>query len=207
MRGESLAQVADLIRQGRSVIFDDTNYYSSMRHELLDIARAARIGYGLIHISTPVDVALMWNQRRAGPVPDSVVRKISEKFDTPGRRYSWDAPLLELDLSKMSVSRAVDLTLEHLHTLEHPIVSPPSSPLSPTHTARAEVQSDIADEAALYDVVTRRVVASYLSDHPEKRDRDIHSRIRREVLRTALSTGLSIEETERLLRRMLEESA
>ncbi|MFW9926920.1 MAG: AAA family ATPase, partial [Candidatus Thorarchaeota archaeon] len=53
VREAALAKVERLVSEGKSVIHDDTNYYSSMRHELLKIAIAGRAGFAIIHITTP----------------------------------------------------------------------------------------------------------------------------------------------------------
>ncbi|MHA1770800.1 MAG: AAA family ATPase [Candidatus Thorarchaeota archaeon] len=189
VRRASLQRVATLIKQGISVIVDDTNYYTSMRHNLMDIARSAHVRFGIIHISTPLDVALLWNRHRVGSVPDHVVERIAQRFDPPGRRYSWDIPLLDIDLSRRSVDDAVDLVIEHLDELSQ------MTDIAPVSTG---------DELSVYDVITRHVVTAYLVEHPEQRGTPRVSQIRRKALRLAIDDKLSREETESLLRRMLD---
>lgn len=191
VRMASLQQAASLVRQGISVIFDDTNYYTSMRHELMDIARSAHVRFGIVHISTPLEVALLWNQQRVGPVPDMVVERIAQRFDPPGRRYSWDVPLLDIDLSRRSIDDAVDLTIEHLGEL-------------PLLTVGRDDPSDDDENLSLYDVITRQAVTAYLVEHPERRGSPMVSRIRRKSLRLAIDGKLSRDETEVLLRQMLD---
>ncbi len=190
VRIESLRRVGQLLRSGKSVIHDDTNYYASMRHSLLEIARAESVGFGIIHISTPLQVALEWNRLREGPVPDHVIEKIARRFDYPGSRYLWDLPLVEIDLSKRSVDDAVELVIVEFDNLTIP----------------SSVQKEVDPKTTIddLDVVTRRTIASYLKDHPEKRGSPEVSIVRRDILRQARRRNLSIEETVALLRARLD---
>jgi O-phosphoseryl-tRNA(Sec) kinase len=119
VRQAALDRVKKLVEHGKSVIHDDTNYYSSMRHELLKIAIENRCGFAIIHVTTPVTVALQWNRNRTGTrIPDSVIEGIFERFDVPGRRYLWDNSDLEVNMESQELINVLPEIMDILDELE-----------------------------------------------------------------------------------------
>ena len=172
VRQKALARVKELVAAGKSVIHDDTNYYTSMRHELFNIAIENQCGFAIIHVTTPVTVALEWNKERGGfRVPDSVIHDIFERFDNPGRRYLWDNSDLEVSLEKQEVDSVVPEILEILEGLE------------PARESKPKVITDTEFEQL--DIATRLIVSKFLQEHPELRGNREVSVIRRRVLRSA----------------------
>jgi len=52
VRKDALRYTKELIGNGVSVIHDDTNYYTSMRHELFEVAMGRPCNFAVIHVST-----------------------------------------------------------------------------------------------------------------------------------------------------------
>ncbi|MFW9902009.1 MAG: adenylyl-sulfate kinase [Candidatus Thorarchaeota archaeon] len=100
VRKENLKRVKSELVQGHVVISDDLNYYSSMRHDLKSIADSLNIYFFIIHIATPIEICLKWNEKRGEPIPNMVIKKINEKFDY-FNKYKWDFPDAVFDLSQI----------------------------------------------------------------------------------------------------------
>lgn len=87
------------LKDNNIVISDDLNYYSSMRHDLKEIADRLEIKFFIIHLATPLKTCLSWNKKRGTPIPNSVIKKVYNKFDIFDK-YSWDNPIIEYDPSR-----------------------------------------------------------------------------------------------------------
>ena len=101
VRKKNLKAIRRALINGDIVISDDLNYYSSMRHDLMKIAETLKKGFFIIHIATPLETCLRWNENRGKKVPNEVIQDVSNKFDG-FTRYKWDTPLNVIDLSKVS---------------------------------------------------------------------------------------------------------
>ena len=183
VREAALEKTQELLAEGFSVIHDDTNYYTSMRHELIEIAKAKECVFGIIQITTPIKVALKWNTQRGLMIPEEVIIRIHEKLEDPGTKYAWDRPLAKVDLSESTMSDSAKLVVELVSKLNH--------------IARKEDTQGTSEN--IYDVATRKVVSAFLKDQPAcRRDPEVF-RIRRELLRLAREEEFSKEETEDML--------
>ncbi|MHA1943752.1 MAG: AAA family ATPase, partial [Candidatus Thorarchaeota archaeon] len=172
VRQAALKRVEQLVAEGKSVIHDDTNYYTSMRHELFKIAIESRCGFAIIHVATLVTTALQWNRERADTrIPDSVIEDISERFDLPGSRYLWDNSDLEVDMELQELTSIIPEIIEILEELE-PALKPKPSLITSSEFDRLDIE-------------TRLTVSKFLQEHPELRGNRKVSIIRRSVLRTA----------------------
>lgn len=98
VRKKNLEIIRRELERGYLVISDDLNYYSSMRHDLKEIAESFRINFIIIHIATPIEICLKWNEARGSPIPNEVIKKIHNKFDNFDK-YSWDYPEVIIDPS------------------------------------------------------------------------------------------------------------
>ena len=67
VRKLSLNEVKNALENGFIVISDDLNYYTSMRHDLKRIADDLKRKLFIIHIATPLEVCIEWNQKRDQP--------------------------------------------------------------------------------------------------------------------------------------------
>ncbi len=101
VRKRNLKNVRKALKDGNIVISDDLNYYSSMRHDLKEVAEKVDIPFYIIHISTPVDQCVLWNEKRGKPIPNQVIQNINKKFDLFDS-YSWDKPIISIDLSEVT---------------------------------------------------------------------------------------------------------
>ncbi|MEE8181725.1 MAG: AAA family ATPase [Candidatus Thorarchaeota archaeon] len=186
VRQAALARVETLVGKGKSVIHDDTNYYNSMRHELLEIAIDAKCAFGIIHVTTPIEEALRWNRERPGTrIPEYVIQRISGRFDRPGARYLWDCPLAEVDMSTADLDSAVDEIVNTLHTLEVIRQS------KPTLVSDSEFEK--------LDQITRNTVSGFLQNHPELRGNREVSIIRQRVLKRAVNDRTDLKTVKDIL--------
>ena len=99
VRQESLERVEDALKRGWSVINDDLNYYTSMRHDLKHIAEENDAEFFIIHVSTPLTTCKNWNDERGRTIPNQLIEDISRKFDAFGG-YQWESPLVRIDPSE-----------------------------------------------------------------------------------------------------------
>ncbi|MHA1965054.1 MAG: AAA family ATPase [Candidatus Thorarchaeota archaeon] len=186
VRQAALDRVEKLIADRKSVIHDDTNYYNSMRHDLFKIALDNGCGFTVIHVTTPVDVALKWNSERPSTrIPDSVIERINDRFDLPGRRYLWDDSMMEVNMSSHEIDAAVAEIVEGIQGLG--IVTEPE-PRLVTNT-----------EFEKLDVETRRTVSKFLEEHPDLRGNREISETRRSVLRHATQRKIPVGSVYELL--------
>ena len=183
VRKKALDATKVALRKGESVIHDDTNYYSSMRHELYSLAVEKRCKFAIVFINTPLDIALKWNTNRDVFVPSDVITRINERLDIPGSKYVWDVPIHQVDLSSEDVIDAAKGILGALNNLKPIHTEPPASP-------------GIAEK---YDKATREIVSEFLIQEPKLRQNPEVSHIRRKVMHHAVKKETSLEDTRRLL--------
>ncbi|MFW9969230.1 MAG: AAA family ATPase, partial [Candidatus Odinarchaeota archaeon] len=100
VRNQNIEIIRSELANGNIVISDDLNYYSSMRHDLKEIADDFNLDFFIIHISTPIETCIKWNEKRGKPIPQEVISKIKDKFDI-FNRYYWDKPIAIFDLSEI----------------------------------------------------------------------------------------------------------
>lgn len=130
VRQRKLDEIDHVLARGSSVIDDDMNYFRSMRKEVADIACNHRVHYAIIHVDTPIKHCLGWNAHRDQPVPDEIIKDVAGKFDKPGSRaYSWDEPLVTVNLQKLGLDGAVMEICKELETAairlpaKHPVMA------------------------------------------------------------------------------------
>ncbi|MFW9909210.1 MAG: AAA family ATPase [Candidatus Thorarchaeota archaeon] len=187
VRRKALKMTHSLLQEGKSVIHDDTNYYASMRHELYSIAIKTQCRFGVVYVSTPLKNALDWNAERGNPVPPEVITRISQRFDTPGKKYAWDRPVFSINLAEQSINDCMSSLTEIIEEL---------NPVS------SEVKSQIAKQNEI-DMLTRKVVGKFLKKKPKYQGHPEVSRIRKDVLREAIRKGMSSNEAEDILLKRL----
>jgi tRNA uridine 5-carbamoylmethylation protein Kti12 len=100
VRERNLTEISEELSKGYIVISDDLNYYSSMRHDLKNLADYFEIDFFIIHISTPFKICLRWNEMRGEPIPNIIIDRIHKKIDGFGK-YKWDYPFLSYDPSQI----------------------------------------------------------------------------------------------------------
>ncbi|MFW9881176.1 MAG: AAA family ATPase [Candidatus Thorarchaeota archaeon] len=122
VRNKNLELVKKALELGFIVISDDLNYFTSMRHELKNIAEKIGLKYFIIHISTPIETCIKWNEKRSKPIPNIVISNIYKKFDDFSK-YKWDIPLATYDLSKLKdldqpIEKLIDIIIQNLKILK-----------------------------------------------------------------------------------------
>jgi O-phosphoseryl-tRNA(Sec) kinase len=100
VRKQNLNDIEKALKDGYIVISDDLNYYSSMRHDLKLIAENLNLNFFIIQISTPLNICLKWNKNRGELIPNKILKKIKNKFDSFDK-YKWDYPIASVDMSKV----------------------------------------------------------------------------------------------------------
>ncbi|RDE15406.1 MAG: hypothetical protein C4K47_02895 [Candidatus Thorarchaeota archaeon] len=179
VRQAALETTTRILSRGTSVIHDDTNYYSSMRHELYSIAKESRCAFAVVHISTPLEVALNWNLSRADPLPEEVILKIARNFEPPGSKYEWDRAVAVVDLSQTKAEDAAREVAKIIRTLRT------------IHEKTREAGEPVVD---LLDIATRQAVASFLSEFETYRSDPRVHRIRRTILAESRKRSATPEE-------------
>jgi tRNA uridine 5-carbamoylmethylation protein Kti12 len=156
IRLQNLAKISDSLKKGYSVISDDLNYYNSMRHDLKEIAEDQECKFFIIHISTPLEICLKWNELRGKPIPETVITNINAKFDDFGK-YNWDYPIASIDLSQFkNLNEIIEkLSLKIVNTMNGPI-------------SKRRNLNNIAQNVNVYnelvDKVTRNIVSKLLQN-------------------------------------------
>jgi O-phosphoseryl-tRNA(Sec) kinase len=179
VRQTALDRTTRILSRGISVIHDDTNYYSSMRHELYVIAKEKRCAFAVVHVSTPLEVALSWNGSRTDALPEAVITRIAYSFEPPGTRYAWDKPVAVVDLSQVRVEKAAS---EIAHSLQ----------MLRAIGAKTLKGSESKDDEL--DLATRQAVASFLKEFESLRNNPRVHMIRKKVLGESRKGAVSPEE-------------
>jgi len=157
VRKKNLKAIEKALKKENIVISDDLNYYSSMRHELREIADKLSLPFFIIHVSTSLESCIEWNKQRGLPIPNKVIYKINNKFDHFDK-YEWDTPDLVVDPSKLD-----DLTLKIRDFLE--IIKKKFQKLKQNRDISSQ---PIKNQDDLYaqklDILTRETVSKLLEE-------------------------------------------
>ncbi|MFX1395831.1 MAG: AAA family ATPase [Promethearchaeota archaeon] len=153
-RQKNLDTIFKLLKKDKIVISDDLNYYSSMRHDLKAIADKLGLPFFTIHIATPVNKCIEWNEKRHEKIPSDLIRAINEKFDA-FEKYGWDDPLEIIDLSKIN-----DMNEEIKKIVEKIIFRLEESKSNRTKNQNDRSQNNERKE--LLDKTTRKIVSDLL---------------------------------------------
>ncbi|MHA1729895.1 MAG: AAA family ATPase [Promethearchaeota archaeon] len=153
VRKMAIKEIENFLGMKRVVISDDINYYESMRQELKKTAEKMEKCYFIIYVSTPLENCLKWNKNRVNPIDESIIKKISEKFDIPGNRYQWDRPLLTVDLSEEDINAAIfrfENEIKEVIKKEHGLYGKESKKVSNTNKINIDI-----------DIITRKFLNVY----------------------------------------------
>ena len=156
VRKKNLTAIKNSLKKGFIVISDDLNYYSGMRHELKNLADRLNLEFYIIHISTPLNVCLKWNEMRGNPIPESVIKGINQKFDQFST-YRWDIPILEIDFSKN-----IDLN-ETIENLVNLIEKDQKAKIERKNKQISSIRASNYSNEKL-DIITRKIVGEILQN-------------------------------------------
>lgn len=79
----------DVLRAGKSVIFDATNLSARKRAHIIKQEIKAS-SYEIYYMATPYDICLQRNKRRSRQVPDAVMEKMYKAIQIPFKSEGWD---------------------------------------------------------------------------------------------------------------------
>ncbi len=83
--------ILELLSQGKSVIFDGTNISFKHRKQFLDkVSKLENVNKTCILFATSFDRCLDRNSKRERIVPESVIKRMRENFNTPMFSEGWD---------------------------------------------------------------------------------------------------------------------
>ena len=188
VRKKALEETESFLLDGFSIIHDDTNYYSSMRHELYDLANENDCVFLVVHIATPLDIALEWNKARTPVIPLEVIEKIHERMDIPGEKYAWDKAIRTINLQTANIEAEIANIRKCIQTSE------PASP----HT------TSVSGVSEKYDEFTRQIVSEFLKDEPSLRNNPDVSLVRKAALKEAIKFRIPFSRVRPALWRKLE---
>ncbi|MCS4541266.1 MAG: AAA family ATPase [Euryarchaeota archaeon] len=179
------------LKAGYVAICDDTNYYTTMRRDLIRIAQKLRVPYKIVFIQCSTEIALKRNKQRGEPIPPEVISDISRKFDIPGK-YRWDRPNLIIDSGSTDPGKAGTLIASAFVELfkrekGEKVCEIKKRKLRPKITRAEKI-----------DVMTRRVMSELMKKYKSKELGQKLSKLRREIIQTALSKTMKIEQAKTL---------
>ena len=198
VRKKNLESVKKELDSGFIVINDDLNYYTSMRHDLKDIAENLGLKYFIIHISTPLEICIKWNEERGKPIPNSVIINISKKFDDFGK-YNWDIPIVSYDLSKLKdlnqyIERLINLFIQKLKILK-------------LKTEKKEfIKQTLSLDNEKLDRITRKIVGDLLRNPKYRSLKNKIIKYRKMYLKMRANTVLSESDVEKTFKQYLEKN-
>ncbi len=191
VRKKSLREVGASLKQGAIVISDDLNYYSSMRHDLKEIAGRCIVPFFIIHISTPLEQCLKWNEARGNKIPQQIIHAVNEKFD-PFGEYSWDTPIKTYDLSQIS-----NLEEEIANLLDLIILTSITSIPSEDSYQNTTKESHNRRANEKLDIVTRDIVGKLLENPKYRNLAKELAKHRKSFVKSFLNSTLSEKELEK----------
>ncbi|MFW9898498.1 MAG: AAA family ATPase [Candidatus Thorarchaeota archaeon] len=198
VRNKNLESVKKELDSGFIVINDDLNYYTSMRHDLKEIAENLGLKYFIIHISTPLEICIKWNEERGKPIPNSVIININQKFDEFGK-YNWDIPIANYDLSKLKdlnqyIEKLINNFIQNLKALK-------------IRTEKKEiVKQTLSLDNEKLDRITRKIVGDLLRTPKYRSLKNKIIKYRKMYVKKRANTVLSKSDIIKTFKQYLEKS-
>ncbi len=198
VRKKNLEAVRKALKKGFVVISDNLNYYTSMRHDLKKIAENLSLRFFIIHISTPLEICLKWNEDRGTLIPNEVIEKIYNKFDNFGK-YNWDYPIEKYD---MSLIKNLD---EHLEKLVDVIIQDLESLNDVINIEKEKKRRSNFDNEKL-DKITRNIIGELLRNPNNRSFKNKLIKYRKSFVKANLNKFLSESEISNTFKDYLEKS-
>lgn len=197
VRNKNYQLIKTALNKNCIVISDDLNYYTSMRQELKQIADNMKVDYFIIHISTPLEICLKWNEDRGFKIPDQVIRNVFSKIDKFDK-YSWDKPFAAYDLSKTK-------NLEHtIKLLINSIENYQSKNIKINLNKRSEITYNKEYHQEL-DKRTRSIVGNLLKNGDLQLNKKQILRLRKEFIKKSLNLTLEKDRISEEFNKFLQE--
>lgn len=182
VRKQNLKAVKRGLNEGFIVISDDLNYYTSMRHDLKQIAEKNKSNYFIIHVDTPLRKCIEWNENRGKFIPNDVIYKVKDKLDKFDN-YKWDHPILTIDPSK---SDNLEEDLEKLINLIEKNLN-----LQSLIASYKRKRTDKTQYHEKLDSLTRKIIANIANNEKNLRYIKEILNLRKEFIKTHLKKSLS----------------
>lgn len=196
VRKKNLKSIKKALIHGNIVISDDLNYYSSMRHELMEIAENMNLSFFVIHISTPLEICLKWNEERGKRIPNQVIQNISNKFDD-FNRYGWDKPLEKIDLSQVTnLSKKIEGIIK--------LISIKADEANLSTKVDVDTKSHSNPDNERLEKISRKFVGKLLKNPEFRRNKQKILEIRKQFVTENLNKSLSKSEISSALKLYLE---
>lgn len=197
VRQKNLKQIKESLEDGYIVISDDLNYYSSMRHDLREVAESVNVPFFIIYVSTPLKTCLKWNKKRGFPIPNKVIHKINEKFDDFDK-YKWDTPDIVVDLSM--VKNRTQKIAEFLDIIKKKLQKVKTE--ENRQTQPKENNRNLYHERL--DSITRDIVAQLLEDPKYRNEKLKILAARKRFVKTNLNKEIAISQIPKRFKEFLE---
>ncbi len=177
---ETTLQLIDyLLKKGKTVISDDTNYYNAMRRDLIEIANRNKVNYAIVYIYAPIDYALKWNEERGKPIPPEVIHRMHDRFDVPGKKYKWDQPIASIDTSKTPLEDAAKNIFQKINEINS------------RKKVKGKSSNYKSGKSEEIDRLTRRIVGKIMVERGDKSLARRVSSMRKSFVKEALEKNLS----------------
>ncbi len=199
VRDMSLHAILSELKEGTIVISDDLNYYSSMRHDLKEIADALQLPFFIIHVATPLKTCLKWNEKRGKKIPDEVIERVHKKFDL-FNKYQWDRPFYVVNLSN---TIDIDKKNHANEIIARIIIILNGSKLERGENGREK--TNITIEKQKLEIITRRTVGMLLKNTKNLSVKDEILDLRKKFIKDNLIVSLSESKIAHNLIKFLEE--
>ena len=198
VRSENLKQIRAALEQKKIVISDDLNYYTSMRHDLKVIAERMNINFFIIHIATPLEICLKWNEIRGVTIPHEIILDIHTKIDNFDK-YKWEAPLASFDLSLppdigQKSREVLELIIEY-HKLKKRSIDNREIALKKDRTHKEKL-----------DKITRDLVGELLQDRTYYPHKKVIIKTRKSFLRENRNNDLNPSEIKQAFKDLLQKT-
>jgi tRNA uridine 5-carbamoylmethylation protein Kti12 len=154
----ALVLIDESLRKKNLVISDDMNYYESARHRLVQIAMKHKAKYMIVYMTVSLEKAKARNAARESPIPEELISKIAQNFDTPGAKYKWDRPSLTIDTERTTPKEAASRVLELLLLRLKEESTESSYPISNTRSSRNQKMAIISKFKRTLDESTRTIL-------------------------------------------------
>ena len=198
VKDKNLEKIYKALKKGEIVISDDLNYFTSMRHDLKNIAEFFNLPFFIVHIATSLETCLNWNKKRGGKIPDHLINKIHTRFDYFDK-YQWDRPFYEFDPSKPN-----DIE-KHATEFVSKILSSISEPsMNDKNEFEQETNSNILIERL--ERITRRTVGNLIKNSKNDPLKEKILELRKIFVKRNINSSLSEPEIEKNLILFLEET-
>ncbi|MBN2155452.1 MAG: AAA family ATPase [Candidatus Lokiarchaeota archaeon] len=170
VRKNALEQTWQYLESDYVVIIDDINYYNSMRQDFKEIAEKLMKPFLIIHISTPLEYCLLWNQKRETPLEERIISQVAEKFDIPGEKYAWDVATESIDFSRDKIYTKLKSIVNKIENILY----------TPVKADKIEKNKEITSTIQELELISRNFIHFYskIQFNSEKKDSiNLHSAI------------------------------